>query len=107
METKHGLNVITLSDQLEGLLNRSLVESAAGMELQLEPGLQQRFLQVLDQGLDYCQAEGFTKISLLCDPRIRLQLRRLIEKTFPHLPVLSYAEIASGFQVNPLVTLEV
>lgn len=101
------LNVMTLSGSLEALLTQHLIQTPAGLELQLEPGLQQRLLQTLENGVDYCRREGFFRTALLCDPRFRRQLRRLIEKGFPHVAVISYAEVAPGFKINNLFTLEI
>lgn len=99
------LNVMTLSDQLEAMLQKHLIQTAAGPELQLEPGLQRQFMQVLEKGVEYCRSEGFFRTAILCDPRIRRHLRRLIEKPFPHVAVISYVEVAPGFSVNNLLTL--
>jgi len=106
MQAAQTLNVLTLSPSWEDSLHRALVLTPQGTaELQLNPGLQQAFLEALQQGLDYCHQEGYLKIALLVDPRVRRQLRLLIERSFPHLPVLSYAEVATGFQINSLYTL--
>lgn len=100
------LNVITLDPVWEGRLQQGLRRSAQGTaELQLNPGLEQQFLSALEAGLRYCQTEGYLKIALLVDPRFRRQVHRLIERRLPHLPVLSYAEVAPGFRVNSLYTL--
>lgn len=106
METSQTLNVMTLSAELEGLLHNSLVQTPAGPELQLEPGTLKRLLASLAEAVEYCRSEGYFKVALLCDPRVRRQLRRLIEKPFPHLPVISYAEVAPGFQINSLLSLQ-
>lgn len=98
---------MTLSPALEKALHAALVQGKTGLELQLEAGLQQRFFEALENGVDYCFREGFQRTALLVDPRIRMLLRRLIEKRFPRVAVLSYAEVAPGFIVNNLLSLEV
>lgn len=105
MQSASTLNVLTLSPELEKQLHKALIQTPSGPELQLEPGLRARFLLALEQGLGWCQAEGYLKTALLVDPRIRRHLRLLIERHFPHLPVLSYAEVAPGFKINNLLTL--
>lgn len=104
-EESQTLNVMTLSDQLEGILHKHLIQTPTGPELQLEPGLLQGLLQAIEKGVDYCSQEGYLRTAILCDPRIRRQLRRLIEKAYPRVSVISYAEVAPGFTVNSLFTL--
>ena len=105
-EESNSLNVMTLSQGLENLLHNALIQTASGPELKLDPGLLQRLLAAIEKGVAYCRSEGFFRTAILCDPRIRRQLRRLIEKPFPHVAVISYAEVAPGFIVNNLFTLE-
>ena len=105
-EESQSLNVMTLSQGLETQLHNALVQTAAGPELQLEPGLRQRLLAAIETGVDYCRREGYFRTAILCDPRIRRQLRRLIERPYPHVSVISYAEVAPGFTVNNLFTLD-
>ena len=100
------LNVLTLSQSLEGVLQKHLIQGDAGLELKLEPGLHQRLMDSLAKAVEYCRAEGYLKTAILCDPRFRRQLRRLIEKAYPHIPVISYVEVASGFTINNIRTIE-
>ncbi|MGV3524539.1 MAG: FHIPEP family type III secretion protein [Candidatus Sericytochromatia bacterium] len=106
MTESQTLNVLTLSPGLENTLNQALVQTPGGPELHLEPGLHQRLLATLERGVEYCRSEGYFRTAILCDPRVRRHLRRLIEKPFPHVAVISYAEVAPGFVVNNLLTLE-
>jgi flagellar biosynthesis component FlhA len=99
------INVITLDSDVERLLANSLVDIGLGPELRLEPSLQQRFLTQLEAALTWCWQEGYQKTALLCDGRLRRHVRRLIERKHPQTAVLSYAEIAPGFQIEVLRTL--
>lgn len=106
MQAAQTLNVITLDPLWEDRLQQGLCPQRQGTaELRLAPGLEHQLVQALQLALAYCQAEGYLKIALLVDPRVRRQVRRLIERPLPHLPVLSYAEIAPGFCVNSLYTV--
>jgi flagellar biosynthesis component FlhA len=44
---------------------------------------------------------------LLCSHAIRPQLRRLIEKSLPHVVVLSYREVAAADAVRSVATVKV
>ncbi len=99
------LNVMTLATELESMLIQGLVSTSGGTRLQLEPGLLSRFFDVLEQAHAYARQEGFQRVAILCDPRIRRELRLLIERAYPRTPVLSYAEIAVGYAVQNVKTL--
>lgn len=97
---------MTLAPELERAFSNALVQGKTGAELRLDPGLEARFFEVLENGVDYCFREGYKRTALLVDPRFRRQLRRLIEKRFPRVAVLSYAEVAPGFVINNLLNLQ-
>ncbi|PIQ28160.1 hypothetical protein COW36_05020 [bacterium (Candidatus Blackallbacteria) CG17_big_fil_post_rev_8_21_14_2_50_48_46] len=99
------LNVIVLAPEWEKVLGSALQPTPLGMELQLNAALHQQLNIALERALDYCWQEGFYRTALLVDPRIRRHLHRLIEKKFPRLPVISYLEVAPGYQLNILQTL--
>ncbi len=101
----NALNVLTLATELESQLIQSLSVTASGSQLVLAPQLLSRFFEVLKEATRYAQQEGFQRVALLCDPRIRRELRLLVERAYPQMPVLSYAEIAPGFFVQNVRTL--
>ena len=105
--TLNALNVMTLSTELEHQLIQSLQRTAAGSRLVLAPSLLSRFLSVLNEATLYARQEGFQRVAILCDPRIRRELRELIERAHPQTPVLSYPEIAPGFCIQNVRTLEI
>lgn len=102
----NALNVMTLSTALEKALIQSLRETQAGSRLILEPGLLSQFFEALSEALAYAQAEGFQRVAILCDSRIRRELRLLIESAAPHTPVIAYTEISPGFCIQNVRTLE-
>ena len=99
------LRVIALDHTVDKALSGALTETPQGMRLVLEPKIQALFFEKLGSLLDYAWQEGYRKTVILCDPRIRQPLHRLIEKKFPRVPVLSFAEVATGFQIDTLGTL--
>lgn len=100
------LNVVTLSTDLEKALIQSLKTTSAGSRIILEAGLLSQFFEALSEVLDYARAEGFQRVAILCDARIRRELRLLIESAAPHTPVIAYTEIAPGFCIQNVRTLE-
>lgn len=99
------LNVIALEPEVEKALSDALIETAQGIELNLPSQLTGQLFEQLSQAVEHCFFEGYKKTAILCDPRLRFHLRRLIEKKFPRVPVISYAEVAPGFKVNILKSL--
>lgn len=104
-EQQQVLHVITLEADVENALSQAMVETGHSAELHLSPQLTAQFLQQLERAVQYCFCEGYRKTAVLCIPRLRRHIRKLIERPFPHVPVLSYAEIAPGFQIEVLTTL--
>ena len=104
-EESKTLNVLTLHAEIEKLLQNALVKTPHGLELQVNPQLGKGLLEAIDTSLQYCLMEGYRKTAILCDPRYRFQLRRYVEKRFPGLPVISYAEVAPGYKINVLKTI--
>ena len=104
-DAPQALNVMVLDPALEAALGSALVQTPLGPELQLDPQLRQHFLARIEAAHDYCWREGYTGTALLVDARIRRHVRRLIERAFPRLPVISYAEVAPGYHLNIVFTL--
>lgn len=52
-------------------------------------------------------ALGGAQPVLLCSARVRLPLRRLLQRSFPHLPVLAYNELEPGLEVEAVEAVNV
>lgn len=63
-----------------------------------------KLLAGVARGVEKADGLGIPPV-LLCSPRPRRYLRRLIQPTFPNLPVLSFAEIAPEADVRVFTTL--
>ncbi|WP_324667566.1 flagellar biosynthesis protein FlhA [Geochorda subterranea] len=86
--------VITLSPGLE----RKLEELAASPAAPLEPDFVSRLVRELGRLQEAAAARGRRAV-VLCSPSVRRYLRRLIERSLPRLPVISFAEVTPGAQV--------
>jgi flagellar biosynthesis protein FlhA len=97
------LAVLLLSPMTEEHLTERLVR-ADGEEM-LPPSLAQPLLQAISGVLE--QAPPFeTRPVLLCPSSLRRHVRRLTERTLPHLGVLSYAELPPQAGVRAVGTVE-
>ena len=90
------LPVITLKPDLEGAISDSVMRTDQGMTMTLDPTLVQKIVQTIVKEVEKVMAKGYTQPILLCSSKIRLVLRRLTERTLPHLVILSYNEIIPG-----------
>jgi flagellar biosynthesis protein FlhA len=67
--------------------------------ISLDPTLVQRLMGRLQAEMEKIATDGFQPI-LLCSAKIRLPMRRLTERLFPTLVVLSYSEIMPDVEVR-------
>jgi len=100
------ITVITLDPELENVIAGAVQRTEYGSFLTLDPGTGQIILTSLGEQIQALMDKGMQPI-VLCSPQVRLYLRRLTERPFPNLVVLSYNEIAPKVNVNSvgLVTL--
>ncbi|MBX3172474.1 MAG: FHIPEP family type III secretion protein [Candidatus Eremiobacteraeota bacterium] len=95
------LNVISLDPEMERSLRQAMHRDALGLQLNLDPREGQAMLSCLAREIEGLRERGLQPI-VLTAPDVRPALRRLCERTFPTLVVLSWNEIAPGIQVNSL-----
>jgi len=94
-----GLNVITLSSELEQLIMNSIVQSETGSYLNLAPDVVQRMLNSLSNNLEIMMATGDLPI-VLTAPIVRIYFKRLTEQLNNDIIVLSYNEIESTVEIQ-------
>ncbi len=100
------LKVLTFSPRTETLILEALGSREEGVPFALEPRLAQRLIQAIAQVLERLKPQGTLPV-LLCSPSIRRHVRSLLEQSLPHLPVLSYAEIAPQVSIRSVGMVEV
>lgn len=95
------LNVISLDPEIERCLRLAMHRDGMGLQLNLDPREGQQILSSIAKEVEGLRERGLQPI-VLTAPDVRPALRRLCERTFPTLVVLSWNEIAPGVQVNSL-----
>lgn len=93
------INVITLDPKIEQMIQGAIQRSDLGSFLTLDPNLGQEILQAISNQANALQDRGLQPI-LLVSPQIRPAVRKLTERSFPNLVVLSWNEIAPKINVN-------
>lgn len=93
------IEVLILDPTLEGIFERSIVETAIGTQLCPDPTVAMLFLRKLAAVHAEATIHGADPV-LLTLPSIRYHVRKLIERNFPDLHVLSCAEISPMVKVQ-------
>jgi flagellar biosynthesis protein FlhA len=101
VSTDGKMYLMMLDQEIEDVIARATQQTDDGALLALEPSIAQRIVEAIQRGID-----RFTVIQaqpiLACLPAIRPPLRRLTEKFFPNLVVLSHNEIVTTAQIESL-----
>jgi flagellar biosynthesis protein FlhA len=93
------LQAIGIDPALEHEVAESLAQTPEGEVLALDPTRARALLSSLAIDVDRLTALGRRPV-VVCSSRIRRHLRRLIEQSFPQLPVVAYNEIVPGVHVE-------
>ena len=98
---------VTIDPAIEDMINTNTQRTEAGSRLDLQPASQNAILGGVSKQIEKLVMEGHSPV-ILCNPMIRLQVRRLTEHRIPGLVVLSYNELIPEVEVDSLgmVTLE-
>jgi len=91
------IHTLTLSPAVEGSLLSSVQRTEEGPVLVLSPAAVETFLRTLAAQMESMASRGHQPL-LLCSPQVRWPLRRLIERNFTNLTLLSYRELAPGVE---------
>ncbi|HXT37522.1 MAG TPA: flagellar biosynthesis protein FlhA [Chloroflexota bacterium] len=89
------IHTLTMAAQLEAALLGTVQRTDDGPTLILAPAVVEAYLRTLAAEMESMASRGHQPM-LLCSPQLRWPLRRLIERNFANLVLLSYREIASG-----------
>lgn len=92
------LNVITLSPDLERLLESSKA-AGGGDQITMEPSLAQNMINNLSSEVEKI-LNGGTPVSLVVSPTLRLWLSKFTRMRVPDLVVLSYGEIPDDLSIQ-------
>lgn len=100
------INVITLHPRLEQLINDNIHKSFQGSFPSLNPDDTERVFSNVKNITDTHIFYNNTPV-ILCSPRIRPALRRMLEMVFPEIPVLSMNEVPGNIGINSVGVLSI
>ena len=100
------ITVITLEPEVENIIMEAIKKTEFGSFLSLDRDIEKVILTALGEHIKVMEDNGIQPI-VLCSANIRRYLKRLTEKVFSTLVVLSYNEIAPRVTVNTIGTVSV
>ncbi len=100
----HTLVVYLLEPTLEETIAAGIQKSAAGNYLALEPEVTQDILSAIRAEIENLPPTAQQPV-ILTTQEIRRYLRKLVEMEFPHLAVLSYQELSSDMNIQPVARI--
>lgn len=99
------LLAITLAPDVETMIAQGV--SPDGQNLTLDPDFTRRLLDNLNMELERAISMTGNQPIILCSSPIRLAFRRLIERTYPQITVMSYNEISSNVKAKSVGVVKV
>lgn len=99
------LLAITLSPEVENTIAQGV--SPDGQSLTLDPDFTRRLLDNLNMELEKAISSSGNQPVILCSSPIRLAFRRLIERTYSQIAILSYNEITSNVKARSVGVVKV
>ncbi|SER06786.1 flagellar biosynthesis protein FlhA [Gracilibacillus ureilyticus] len=106
IQGREQLKVITISGEVEKLIAEHIQQTEHGSYLAMDPDSQQRVIQSVAENVENMSLQEETPI-LLCSPTIRMYLKQLLDRFFPHVVVLSYNEIEPTVEIQSIGVVKV
>ena len=104
---EHGaVHAITVSPRTEDEVAAAIQQTDRGNTIAMPPWQLQRLLGVVATEVERVAGQGREPV-ILCSSRIRLALRRLLERRLPNVAVLSFAEVTHQATVEAVGNIEV
>ncbi|MFN8674059.1 MAG: flagellar biosynthesis protein FlhA [Candidatus Sericytochromatia bacterium] len=93
--------VITLDPKVEQAIQESIQQTAQGPVLALNPQISQQILAKLANEVQSATNAGHNPV-ILSNPQIRPHVKKLTERNFPALVVISYNEVAPKIKIQSI-----
>ncbi|PXW92514.1 flagellar biosynthesis protein FlhA [Streptohalobacillus salinus] len=93
------LRVITVAGQVEQTIADHVQQTEHGNYLALDPDNQQKIIHSVKERVEQVSLQEEVPI-ILCSPTIRMYLKQLLDRFFPHVVVLSYNELEPNLDVQ-------
>ena len=98
-DQENRITVLTLDPRIEEKVANSLQATTTGTIPVLPPAYLKKLIDMAGEQVSRMQAQGYVP-TFLVSPRIRPYLRKVFEKIFPGMVMLSYGEIAGEVEIR-------
>ncbi len=95
------IRAVVMGQEIEDVLEKSVQETAQGVRFVMEPGLARSVMEKVGEALQSVTSMGYEPV-ILTNRMVRRFLRRLTERNFSSVPVLSHDEISREARVQTL-----
>lgn len=99
------MTVVMVSPEIEDAINQSVQHTEHESFVAPDPNVVQKIVGSLQRFVKIFTENGLQPI-LLCSPNTRIYVRKVLEKFFPHIVVLSHNEISHDVDIKSLGMLE-
>ncbi|MGB3888514.1 MAG: flagellar biosynthesis protein FlhA, partial [Priestia megaterium] len=93
------LRVLTLSGKVEKTMAEAVQQTEHGNYLSLDPNVSQAIVESIAKQTETLSFQEQSPI-VLCSPAVRMYVRQITERYFPHMAVLSYNELEANVEVQ-------
>lgn len=100
------LRVLTLSGKVEKMMAEAVQQTEHGNYLSLDPNVSQAILESIAKQTETLSFQEQSPI-VLCSPAVRMYVRQITERYFPHMAVLSYNELEANVEVQSVGVVDI
>ncbi|MFF2595188.1 flagellar biosynthesis protein FlhA [Priestia megaterium] len=100
------LRVLTLSGKVEKTMAEAVQQTEHGNYLSLDPSVSQAIVESIAKQTETLSFQEQSSI-VLCSPAVRMYVRQITERYFPHMAVLSYNELEANVEVQSVGVVDI
>ncbi|WP_394512690.1 flagellar biosynthesis protein FlhA [Priestia aryabhattai] len=100
------LRVLTLSGKVEKTMAQAVQQTEHGNYLSLDPNVSQAIVESIAKQIETLSFQEQSPI-VLCSPAVRMYVRQITERYFPHMAVLSYNELEANVEVQSVGVVDI
>lgn len=100
------LRVLTLSGKVEKTMAEAIQQTEHGNYLSLDPNVSQAIVESIAKQIETLSFQEQSPI-VLCSPAVRMYVRQITERYFPHMAVLSYNELEANVEVQSVGVVDI
>jgi flagellar biosynthesis protein FlhA len=105
MDEEGNVVVMMVSPDVEETIGKSVQHMEYESFVTPDPNMASRLISNIQNGIGLCTSRGVQPV-LLCAPNVRIHLRKIVERFFPNVVVLSHNEIAREANIMSIAMIE-